>query len=105
MPAAPQQTAEAPSAEIGQVDNVTVVGNVIPDNTHASPETIGRAASTEDMWRVQRSSSRKTQSSAAVASDLPGLTNQQWKEEVREACAYIKDFLARYKPVVTTPQE
>ena len=102
---APQKAAETPRAEIGQVGKVTVVENVIPDSTHVAPETIGRAAGTEDTWRMQRSSSRKTQSSAAVASDLPGLTNQQWKEEVREACAYIKDFLARYKPVVTTPQE
>ncbi len=105
IPDAPQQTAEAPSAEIGQVGKVTVVENVIPDSTHAAPETIGRPASGEDTWRVQRSGSRKTQSSAAMDSDLPGLTNQQWKEEVREACTYIKDFLARYKPVVTTPQE
>ena len=102
---APQKAAETPRAEIGQVGKVTVVENVIPDSTHAAPETIGRPASGEDTWRVQRSGSRKTQSSAAVASDLSSVTNQQWKEEVREACAYIKDFLARYKPVVTTPQE
>ncbi len=105
IPDAAQQTAEGPNGEIAQVGNVTVIENVIPDSTYAAPERIERVARTEDTWRMPRSSSRQTHSSAAVANDLSGLTNQQWKEEVREACAYIKDFLARYKPVVTTPQE
>jgi len=105
IPDAAQQTAEGPNGEIAQVGKVTVIENVIPDSTYAAPERIERVARTEDTWRMPRSSSRKTHSSAAVANDLSGLTNQQWKEEVREACAYIKDFLARYKPVVTTPQE
>ncbi len=104
LPNVSQKTPEAASAEIGQVGRVTVAENVLPDSTHPAPETMGRVATTEDTWRIQGASSPRTRSSAAVGSDASGLTNQQWKEEVREALAYIQEFLARYKPVVTTPQ-
>jgi len=96
--------AETP-AEIGQVGKVKVAENVIPDSTHAAPEKIGRVATTKDARRMQPCSSPRTSSSAVVDSDPSGLTNQQWKEDVREALAYIQEFLARYKPVATTPQE
>jgi general secretion pathway protein A len=99
-----EKTAETPSAEIGQVGKVTVAENVIPDSTQAAPETTGRVATTEDGWRMQPRTSPRIRSSAALDSDPAGLNNQQWKEDVREALAYIQEFLARYKPVVTTPQ-
>jgi len=90
------QTTEVPCAEGEQATKVTVAENVVPETTHApaSPSTPGK-------WRKQPSNSREIHRSPD--NDLSDLDNQHWKEVVG-ACTYIKDFLARFKPVLSDPQ-
>lgn len=99
VPNAPQQTAASPSPVDGEVGKSTTAENVIPDATRTAP-----AASAQSGWRMQQSTPRKIHSSPAAASDLSEPANQHWKE-VLEACSYIKDFVARFKPVAAVAEE
>ena len=83
------QAAETRSAEGEQAAKVTLVDNVVPDATD-SPGL----PSKQGKWRMQPGNSPK---SAAPSSELSDLDHQHWKE-VLEACTYIKDFLARFRP-------
>lgn len=100
-----QKSTDSPSAEIAQLADVAVGENVSLDSVGAALGAMGPVTTIERMPPTQQWSSTRARSSGFIRNDLSDFTDQRWKKgEVREARAYIKEFLARCKPV-TTPQD
>jgi general secretion pathway protein A len=92
---APQQSVPTSTAAGEAVGKVRVPEHLIPNTMHTAPVS--------STLEGRQSTFLKIHSAPAAASQISDLASQNWRE-VLEACTYIKDFLARFKPVVTNPR-